>query len=92
MGAGGSFRLWVTVVICGCWVSIVGAGSLSVGAGSLFVGVGLSIAGSGVRLPGRVVRACWFVVCGRGGDVSCAVWSPLVSLDGEGGYPPSVIV
>ena len=84
MGAGGSFRSWATVVVCGCWASIVGAGSLSVGAGSLFVGVGLSIAGGGVRSPGRVVRACWFVVRGRGGDVSSAVWSSLARLEGTG--------
>ena len=84
MGAGGSFHLWATVVICGCWASIVGAGSLSVGAGSLFVGVGLSIAGGGVCSPGRVVCACWFVVCGRGGDVSSAVWSSLARLEGTG--------
>ena len=77
MGAGGSFCLWATVVVCGCWASIVGAGSL-------FVGVGLSIAGSGVRSPGRVVHACWFVVRGHGGDVSSAVWSSLVRLEGTG--------
>ena len=82
MGAGGSFRSWATVVVCGCWASFVGAGSLSVGAGSLFPGIGLSIAGGGVRSRGWVVRACWFVVHGRGGDVSCAGWSSLARLDG----------
>ena len=44
--------------------------------------VGVSIAGGGVRARGRVVRACWFVVRGRGGDVSCAGWSSLARLDG----------
>ena len=89
---------WVVVLIVGggrpLWVLGVvrGAGSLSVGAGLLFLGAGLSIVGAGARSRERVVRGCWLVVCGRGGDVSCAVWSPLASLDGEGGYPPSVIV
>ena len=84
MGAGGSFHSWVTVIVCGCWALIVGAGLLSMGAGSLFVGVGLLIAGCGVRSPGRVVHACWFVVCGCGGDVSSAVGSSLARLEGTG--------
>ena len=31
---------------------------------------------------GQVVCGCWFVVHGRGGDVSSAVWSSLVRLEG----------
>ena len=77
--------LWVLGIIRG-------AGSLSVGAGLLFLGAGLSIVGAGAHLCECVVRGCWFVICGRDGDVSGAVWSPLASLDGEGGYPLSVIV
>ena len=105
MGGGSSLLLgvvgcgrWVVVLIMGgghpLWVLgiVRGAGLLSVGAGLLFLGAGLLIVGAGARSRERVVRGCWFVVCGRGGDVSCAVWSPLASLDGKGGYPPSVIM
>ena len=70
VGAGWWFCSWVAVVVCGCWASFVGAGSLSVGAGSLFLGAELSIVGAGARPRERVLRGCWFVVCGRG----CAVW------------------
>ena len=93
-----SCRRWVVVLIVGAgrplWVLGVvrGAGSLSVGAGLLFLGAGLSIVGAGACSPERIACGCWFVVCGRGGDASCAVWSPLVSLYGKGGYPPSVIM
>ena len=73
MGAGGSFRSWAMVVVCGCWASFVGTGSLSMGAGSLFMGTGLSIIGGGVRPCGQVGHACClFIICGCGGDVSCA--------------------
>ena len=104
---GGGSSLLLGVVSCGHWVVVLivgggrplwvlgvvrGAGSLSVGAGLLFFGAGLSIVRAGAHSHEHVVRGCWFVVCGHGGDVSCAVWSPLASLDGEGGYPPSVIV
>ena len=98
MGGGSSLSLGV--VGCGRWlvVLIVGGGRplwvLGVvrGAGSLFLGAGLSIVGAGARSRERVVRGCWFVVCGCSGDMSCAVWSRLVSLDGEGGYPLLVIM
>ena len=104
---GGGSSLLLGVVSCGCWVVVLivggscplwvlgvvcGAGLLSMGAGLLFLGAGLSIVGAGANLDERIVRSCWFVVCGQGGDVLCAVWSPLVSLDGEGEYPPSVIM
>ena len=59
----------------GCWAVIVRGHS------SLFLGAELSIVGAGARLRERIVRSCWFVVCGRG----CAVWSPLARLNGEGG-------
>ena len=55
-GTGWSFCSWLTVIVCGCWVSFMGAGSLSVGAGSLLVGTGLSIIGGGVRSRGQVLR------------------------------------
>ena len=75
------FCSWATVVIYGCWVPFMGAGSLSVGTGSLLVGVGLSIIGGEACSCGQVLCGCWFVVCGRGGDVLCAGWSPLARLD-----------
>ena len=56
----------------------MGAGLLPMGAGLLFLGAGLSIVGAGACSHKCVVRGCWFVVCGRSGDVMCAVWSPLV--------------
>ena len=80
-GAGWSFSSWATVVVCGCWVSFLGAGSLSM-AGSLFVGAGLSIVGGGAHLCGQVLGGCWFVVRGRSGDLLCAGWSPLARLNG----------
>ena len=87
MGAGR--RLWVLsvvrggwVVACGGWAIVLGAGLLTVGAvarslwaGLLCVGAGLLIVAGGARLHGRGVGGCWFVVRGRGGDVSSAVWS-----------------
>ena len=81
-GAGWSFFSWAMVVICGCWVSFVGTGSLSMGAGSLLVGTGLSIVGSGAHSRGQVLCGRWFVIRRCSGDVSCAGWSPLVRLDG----------
>ena len=53
-------------------------------AGSLFVGAGLSIVAGGARSRGRGVRGGWYVVHGRGGDVSSAVWSSLARLEGTG--------
>ena len=98
----GFFCPWALLVVgvvgCGHWlvVLIVGGGRplwvLGVvrGAGGLFLGAGLSIGGAGARSRERVVRGCWFVDCGRGGDVSCpgwgdvscAGWSPLARWDG----------
>ena len=86
---GGGRRLWVLSVVRGGWVvarggwavvlgaglSTVEAGARSLWAGSLFVGAGLSIVAGGARSRGRGVGGCWFVVRGRGGDVSAAVWS-----------------
>ena len=66
----------------------VGGASSSVGggrplwAGSLFVGAGLSIVAGGARSRGRGVRGGLFVVHGRGGDMSSAVWSSLARLEG----------
>ncbi|KIJ91125.1 hypothetical protein K443DRAFT_14663 [Laccaria amethystina LaAM-08-1] len=63
--------------------------ALFVGAGFLFMGAELSFLGGGARsgavhvrgwgavVGGQVVRGCGVVVCGRGGAVSCVVWSPL---------------
>ena len=45
-------------------------------------GAGLLIGGGGAPLCGRVARGCWFVVHGRGGDMSSAVWSALARLEG----------
>ena len=65
---GGGHPLWVLGVVRG--------------AGLLFLGAGLSIVGAGARWCEHIVRGCWFVDCGRGGDVSCAGWSPLARWDG----------
>ena len=77
-------RLGVGVVGCGPWVVFlfVGRGRrwwvwgvvhghcvVVVGTGLLFVGTGLPIVGGGARSHGQVVHVCWFVVCGRSGDV-----------------------
>ena len=91
-----SCRLWVGVVGCGPWVVFlfVGRGCrwwvwgivhgrcvVFVGAVLLFVGTGLLIVGSGARSHGRVVRVCWFVVCGCSGDMLSALWSSLATLE-----------
>ena len=68
-------RWWVWGVVHGCCVIVVGAGLL-------FMGTGLPIVGGGARSRGRVVRVCWFVIRGRGGDVSSALWSLLATLEG----------
>ena len=68
-------RWWVWGVVHGCCVVVVGAGLL-------FVGTGLPIVGGGARSCGQVVRVCWFVICGHGEDVSSALWSSLVTLEG----------
>ena len=86
MGAGGSFHSWVAVVICGCWASFMAAGSLSVATGTLFGGAGSSIVGGGAHLCGRVVCGCLLVLCGRGGDMSSAVWSLLARMGRGWGY------
>ena len=90
-------RLWVGVIGCGPWVVFlfVGRGRcwwvwgvvhgrcvVVVGSGLLFVGTGLPIVGGGARSHGRVVRVCWFVVHGGGGDVSSALWLSLATLEG----------
>ena len=79
---------WVVFLFVGCgrcwwvWGVVHGRCVVVVGAGLLFVGTGLPIVGSGARSRGRVVRVCWFVVRGRGGDVSSALWSLLATLEG----------
>ena len=68
-------RWWVWGVVHGHCVVVMGTGLL-------FVGTGLLIVVGGARSHGRVVRVCWFVVCGCGGNVSSALWSSLATLEG----------
>ena len=89
--------LWVGVVGCGHWVVVLFVGSgrrlwvwgsghgrwvIVPGHWVVVGGVGLLIGGGGAPLCGWVAHGCWFVVCGRSGDVLFAVWSALVRLEG----------
>ena len=76
------------------WVGVVGWRWVVV----LFVGSGCHLwVWGAVRghwvVGGQVACGCWFVIRARSGDVSSAVWSSLVRLEGTRvGYSPLMIV